>query len=64
MAESYKGWRIIADEIIARWEAYSPDYAASYEGPEDGWVTEGDMLFADTLKDLMQQIDDWEADNA
>ena len=62
MLEPYRGWRIAAD--WHGWEAYSDDYAATYEGPEYGWLTEGQIIRANTLKDLMQQIDDWEADNA
>ena len=61
---TYKGWQISFDmpPIPIRdhdWQATSPDYDASYEGPEDGWVSSGGHVFAGTYQDLLVAIEDY-----
>ena len=67
LPRTYKGWSIDFDMKPipyrgADWTATHPDYDASYEGPEDGWVGSHPVLTAATEKDLMVEIDCWEAD--
>lgn len=62
----YKGWSISADYPPipyrgADWSATHPDYDASYEGEEDGWVSSGGHVTAATYAELLAEIDAWEA---
>lgn len=59
---SYRGW-IIGLNYIGEFEATGPDYDASYEGPEDGWVDNGQHLTAATLHGLHCEVDAWFEDN-
>lgn len=64
MNKTYKGWSIDFDmkPIPYRgsdWTATHPDYDASYEGPEDGWVGSHPVLTAETEEELWAEIDDW-----
>lgn len=54
----YRGW-LIGLEPDNQWHATSPNYDASYEGPEDGWVDNGEKVEAATLKDVCDEIDFW-----
>ena len=61
---TYKGWSIDFDmkPIPYRgsdWTATHPDYDASYEGPEDGWVGSHPVLSAATEEELWAEIDEW-----
>lgn len=61
--DTHRGWSISHDHppVPVRdmdWSATSPDYDASYEGPEDGWVASGTRLTAATREDLVALIDD------
>lgn len=63
-AETYRGW------IIRRgrwpepeWMAFSPDYDASWEGEEDGWVDNGQKADAPTREALIAEIDAWFEEN-
>ena len=61
----YKGWQIYFDmpPIPCRdydWSATGPNYDASYEGEEDGWVSSGGHVHAATYEELLMAIDDWE----
>lgn len=63
---AYRGWKIGFDmpPIPCRdfdWSATHPNYDASYEGEEDGWVGTGGQVFAGTYEDLLAEIDAWEA---
>ena len=56
----YRGWTISA----GRWPepaytATSPNYDASYEGEEDGWVDNGEIVHADTHQGIIAAIDDF-----
>ena len=42
-AETYRGWAVHQNRWPEPpWSAISPDYDASYEGEEDGWVSNGE----------------------
>ena len=61
---SYKGWKISFDmpPIPCRdfdWQATAPDYDASWEGEEDGWVSSGGHVTAATYEQLLQEIEDY-----
>lgn len=63
---THRGWRISADmpPIPCRdfdWSATHPDYDASWEGEEDGWVGSGGLVHAATYEELLAAIDQWEA---
>lgn len=51
----YRGWSISWDYGFYR--ATGPNYDASYEGPEDGWVDNGEWVEARTLESLYNEID-------
>lgn len=59
--KTYRGWEISWD--YGQYCAISPDYDASYEGEEDGWVDNGQRVFARTLPDLRAEVDAWFEDN-
>ena len=59
---THRGWSISYDPkpIPTRdfdWEAVHPDYDASWEGEEDGYVSNGLAVNAATYKDLLLEID-------
>jgi hypothetical protein len=59
--ETYRGWAI-------SWEygyfyATSPDYDASWEGEEDGWVDNGLRVSGRTVDDLHTEVDNWFEEN-
>lgn len=61
--DTHRGWTIHYDPppIPLRefdWSATHPDYDASYEGPEDGWVDNGLRVSARTRDDLIAAIDE------
>lgn len=58
MKMTYRGWTIHPCEWSG-WRAYGPNYDASYEGPEDGWVDNGEKAEAPTREALIAEIDDW-----
>jgi hypothetical protein len=53
--EEYRGWYI--DWNYGYFNATGPDYDASYEGPEDGWVDNGHRVSARTLSELYEEVD-------
>ena len=59
----HRGWQIDADygciSVAHTWSATHPDYDASYEGEEDGWVGSHEVLYAATEKELFEKIDTW-----
>ncbi len=62
---THQGWSISFDlkPIPCRdfdWTATHPDYDASYEGEEDGWVATGGIEHAATYEELIAAIDQWE----
>ncbi len=56
---TYRGWTVYPDTtgLGPGWNAYSPDYDASWEGPEDGWVASGHSLQARTRAEIEREID-------
>ena len=60
---TYRGWSVRYDPkpIPYRdfdWEATHPDYEASYEGPEDGWVGNGLAVQAVSFDELKDRVDE------
>lgn len=57
---TYRGWTIHyePDSLVhgQEWHANSPDFDASYEGPEYGWVG-GHQVTAGTWVELIAEID-------
>lgn len=63
-AETYRGWNVHQGRWPEpAWRAFSPDYDASYEGEEDGWVSNGECADAATYDELTMEIDDWFEEN-
>lgn len=63
---NYRGWSIDVDPKpipcrVFDWTGTHPNYDASYEGEEDGWVGSGGCEQAATYEDLCAAIDQWEA---
>ena len=68
-AHTYRGWSVSFDHppIPVRdfdWSAASPDYDASYEGPEDGWASSGEIVHGRTRADVIAAIDAFYEDAA
>lgn len=55
IATFYRGWAVTI--VPSGFLAISPDYEATYEGPEDGWVSNGLSAEAPTLKELHAEVD-------
>ena len=55
--DSYRGWSIGWE--YGRFQAFGPNYEASWEGEEDGWVASGGSVEARTREDLIAEIDAW-----
>lgn len=63
MEETYRDWEIrysvYAHTKEDTFVATSPDYNASYEGPEDGgWCVDGNRFTAATVEELKKMIDE------
>lgn len=61
-SQDYRGWSVHYDPkpIPIRncdWTATHPDYDASYEGEEDGWIDNGLKACAATYEELCDEID-------
>jgi hypothetical protein len=58
--DTHRGWEIRQGRWPEpAWMATGPNYDASYEGPEDGWVDNGQSLDAPTREALVEEIDEW-----
>jgi hypothetical protein len=55
VTEEYRGWSVSWD--YGQYTATSPNYDASWEGEEDGWVDNGQRCFARALPDLHTEVD-------
>jgi len=53
-------WRIERSEWLPEWEATHEDYDASWEGEEDGYVSNGLHTSATTIPDLLFEIEEVE----
>jgi hypothetical protein len=63
--DTYRGWEISQGKWPEpAWMAISPNYDASWEGEEDGWVDNGEKADAPTREALIDEIDDWFERNA
>lgn len=64
-ADTYRGWDISPPgrEHPFLWTAISPNYDASYEGEEDGWVDNGERASGRTRDELIADIDEWFEEN-
>jgi hypothetical protein len=57
-AVTHRGWSINQGRWPEpAWSATSPDYDASWEGEEDGWVASGGHVNAPTRAALVEEID-------
>jgi hypothetical protein len=56
-APTYRGWSISWD--YGRFTATGPNYEASWEGEETGWIPTGGAVEARTREDLLMEIDAW-----
>jgi hypothetical protein len=56
-SNTYRGWTITWDYV--EFSATSPNYDASYEGPEDGWIDNGQRVFGKTHEDVCAEVDAW-----
>lgn len=57
----WKGWEVVWD--YGQWWGTSPDYDASWEGEEDGWVGNGQRVSSRTLAGCLEEIDCWLEEN-
>jgi hypothetical protein len=60
--DTYRDWKISWD--YGQYEAYGPNYDASWEGEEDGWVDNGHRVFAADWPSLKLEIDNWFEENS
>jgi len=60
----YRGWTITPHEFLPGFGAIGPDYDASWEGEEDGWVDNGQRVGGKTVEDVKEEIDIWFEENA
>lgn len=64
IAEGYRGWSIHQGRWPEpAWMATGPNYDASYEGPENGWVDNGEKADGVTREHLIAEIDAWLEEN-
>lgn len=59
-AITFGPWTIERSEWLPEWEATHRDYDASWEGEEDGWVSNGLHTSAKTIPDLLDEIEELE----
>lgn len=56
----YRGWTVSQGRWPEpAWSATGPNYDASWEGEEDGWVASGGHVDAPTRDALVVEIDAW-----
>ena len=62
--DTYRGWEIYRGRWPEPdWYAIGPNYDASWEGEEDGWVDNGQKADAPTREALIEEIDIWFEEN-
>ena len=54
---TYRGWLI--GPAYHGWMACSPNYDASWEGEEDGWIDNGEKAWGLTRADCEAAVDEW-----
>ena len=63
--DTHRGWTISQGRWPEpAWSATGPNYDASYEGEEDGWVGNDEAVDAPTRGALIAVIDAWIEENA
>lgn len=63
-AETYRGWKVYQGRWPEpEWLAYSPDYDASWEDAESGFVDNGEKADGETYDELIAAIDEWFEEN-
>jgi len=61
---TYRGWTITQGRWPEpAWQATSPNYDASWEGEEDGWIDNGEKADAPTYAALIEEINAWFEEN-
>lgn len=55
--DQHRGWTITWD--YGHYTATGPDYDASWEGEEDGWVDNGHRVSSRTREGVIEEIDTW-----
>lgn len=60
--DTYRGWSI-EQGPDDQFYATGPDYDTSWEGEEDGWVSNGQQVSAPTGDALREEIDAWLEEN-
>lgn len=68
ISERYRGWLLDYDpkpipDRSYDWIAISPNYDASWEGEEAGWVDNGEKVHGATYDEVCAAVDEWFADN-
>jgi len=63
-ASTHRDWIISAARWPEPWVATGPNYDASYEGPEDGWVGSSCIVYAATHAEIIAEIDIWIEEHA
>lgn len=61
--DTYRGWTI-EQGPDDQFYGTGPNYDASYEGEEDGWIDNGHRCCAPTWDSLREEIDEWFEENA
>lgn len=61
IGSAYRGWVISWD--YGEYCATGPDYDASWEGEEDGWIDNGHRVFSRTREGIIDEIDAWYEEN-
>jgi len=55
--DTYRGWSI--SPAYFGWSAISPNYDASWEGEEDGYVDNGEKAWGRTRAECEAAVDEW-----
>lgn len=55
--DHHRGWAVTWD--YGFYTATGPNYDASWEGEEDGWVDNGHRVTARTREALIEEVDAW-----
>ena len=61
--DAYRGWRI-TQECDDNFYGWGPNYDASWEGEEDGYVDNGEKCIGRTWDELRDEIDTFIAEQA
>lgn len=62
LGDTYRGWSIRWD--YGYYSAFSPNYDASWEGEENGWVDNGERVQGRTRAECEQEVDNYIEEHA